>query len=343
MINVAINGLGRIGKSILKILFNEKNINIVFVNDLNPSIQNLCYLVNYDSIYGNLNDPLIPVGNSLIKYKNQTLKYSNKKNIKNLNLKNVDVLIDSTGKSLNNSDITFLKKKIKHIIITNIPKKINFDYFLSDINVDRLKKNNFIISSGTCDGNAVVPIIKLLEDKVKIKFGNITTLHPWLSYQNLMDGPLKSISDPNNIYSTYVLGRSSVGNIIPKTTSVVDVASKIIKNVKSKISCLSYRVPTSIVSCAEMNFTLEKNLNIKDIKNLFHKFEKNQKYKTIRNFNLPLTSIDLKGSLYCSNIDHRWTILNGRQLRIVTWYDNEIGYSMNVVNILNKINENQVN
>ena len=66
MINVAINGLGRIGKSILKILFNEKNINIVFVNDLNPSIQNLCYLVNYDSIYGNLNDPLIPVGNSLI-------------------------------------------------------------------------------------------------------------------------------------------------------------------------------------------------------------------------------------------------------------------------------------
>ena len=111
MINVAINGLGRIGKSILKILFNEKNINIVFVNDLNPSIQNLCYLVNYDSIYGNLNDPLIPVGNSLIKYKNQTLKYSNKKNIKNLNLKNVDVLIDSTGKSLNNSDITFLKKK----------------------------------------------------------------------------------------------------------------------------------------------------------------------------------------------------------------------------------------
>ena len=136
------------------------------------------------------------------------------------------------------------------------------------------------------------------------------------------------------------MGRSSIGNIIPKTTSVVDVASKIIKNIKSKISCLSYRVPTSIVSCAEMNFTLEKNLNIKDIKNLFHEFEKNQKYKTIKNFNLPLTSIDLKGSLYCSNIDHRWTILNGKQLRIVTWYDNEIGYSTNVVNILNKINEN---
>ena len=80
------------------------------------------------------------------------------------------------------------------------------------------------------------------------------------------------------------------------------------------------------------------NLEVSEILNLFHEFEKNQKYKTIKNFNLPLTSIDLKGSLYCSNIDHRWTILNGKQLRIVTWYDNEIGYSTNVVNILNKIN-----
>ena len=336
--NIAINGLGRIGKSVLKLLIENNNINIALINDLNPSIDNLCYLMNYDSVYENSKIKFEPFKTNLIKYGNKFIKFSSKKNIKEINLRNIDVIVDSTGISWKASDLNSIKKKIKHVIFTNIPKNLNYKYFLSDINLDKLNKKNFLISSGTCDGNAVVPIINLLQKNFTIEFGNITTLHPWLSYQNLVDGPLKSVSDPKNIYSTYVLGRSSIGNIIPKTTSVVDVASKILKNIKNKMTCLSYRVPTNIVSCAELNFTLRKKVTLKKIKDLLINFEKKQKSKTIKNFKLPLTSIDLKGSLYSSNIDHRWTVINSKQLRIVTWYDNEIGYSSRVIDILKKIN-----
>ena len=179
--------------------------------------------------------------------------------------------------------------------------------------------------------------MKILLESFKIESGNITTLHPWLSYQNLLDGPLKSISDPKNMYSTYVLGRSSVNNIIPKTTSVVDVASKIFPIIKKKITSLSYRVPTDIVSCAELNITLKNKIKLNEVKKKLIDFENNQSSKLIKNFNFPLTSLDLKGSTYSSNIDHRWINVNSRQLRIVTWYDNEMGYAARVADILKKI------
>lgn len=335
--NVAINGLGRIGKRVLLNLLNEKLINISLINDLNPNIDNICYLINYDSTYGKLNEKAVKIKNNLITISNKKIKYSSKKKIDEINLKDIDVLIDCTGRDWKTNSINNLKKKIKHLIITKIPKKINFKYFLSSINLDELTKKDFVISSGTCDGNAVLPIFKILLNSFKIESGNITTLHPWLSYQNLLDGPLKSISDPANMYSTYVLGRSSINNIIPKTTSVVDVASKIYPIVKKKITCLSYRVPTDIVSCAELNITLKNQIELSHIKKELIEFENNQSFNLLKNFNFPLTSLDLKGSVYSSNIDHRWINVNLRQLRIVTWYDNEMGYATRVIDILNKI------
>lgn len=335
--NVAINGFGRIGKAVLLSLLNEKYINISLVNDLNPNIDNVCYLINYDSTYGKLSEKAFKIKENLFKIKNKEIKYTSKKKIDEINLKNIDVLIECTGRDWSLSSINKLKNKIKNIIITNIPKKLNFKYLLSDINLNELDKKNFIISSGTCDGNAIVPIMKILLESFKIESGNITTLHPWLSYQNLLDGPLKSISDPKNMYSTYVLGRSSVNNIIPKTTSVVDVASKIFPIIKKKITSLSYRVPTDIVSCAELNITLKNKIKLNEVKKKLIDFENNQSSKLIKNFNFPLTSLDLKGSTYSSNIDHRWINVNSRQLRIVTWYDNEMGYAARVADILKKI------
>jgi len=338
--NVAINGLGRIGKRVLFYLLDEKLINISLINDLNPDINNICYLINYDSTYGKSKKKAIKVKNNLIKIDNKEIKYCSKENINEINLNNIDVLIDCTGRDWGKTSINNLKKKLRHIIFTNIPKKTNFKYFLSDVNLEGLKNNDFLISSGTCDGNAVLPILKILQKSLDIESGNITTLHPWLSYQNLIDGPLKSVSDPKNMYSTYVLGRSSINNIIPKTTSVVDVASKIYPILKKKITCLSYRVPTDIVSCAELNITLKNKIKVDQVKKELIKFEKNQSSKVIKNFNYPLTSLDLKGSPYSSNVDHRWININSRQLRIVTWYDNEMGYCSRIIDILKKIKNN---
>ncbi len=334
---VAINGLGRIGKSILSYLIESRSINLELINDLNEDLNNICYLINYDSTYGNNKVNAKILKKNLLKIGNNKIRYTSKKNISDLNLKDIDVLIECTGREWTNNALKKLKTKVKHVIFTNIPKSLNYGYFLNDINTHKLTKKNFIISSGTCDGNAVVPILKVLQNLSEIENGNITTLHPWLSYQNLIDGHLKSVSDPKNIYSTYVLGRSSINNIIPKTTSVVNVASKIYQNIEKKITCMSYRVPTSIVSCAEFNISLKNKVSINKIKKELYEFEKNQSSKIMKNFNFPLTSLDLKGSPYSSNIDHRWTHANSKQVRLVTWYDNEMGYASRVIDLLNKI------
>lgn len=335
--NIAINGIGRIGKSVLHYLLESKNFKIKLINDLNPDLENLCYIINYDSTYGPGKLKAKKIKHNLLNINNLDIKYSSNKDILDLDLRNIDVVIDCTGIEWQYANLKKLKKKIKHIIFTNIPKKLEFNYFLSEVNLDKLSFKNFIISAGTCDGNAVAPIVKILHKNFQIEYGNITTLHPWLSYQNLIDGPMKSVSDPNNIYSTYVLGRSTINNIIPKTTSVVDVVSKIYPNFKKKMTCLSYRVPTSIVSCAEFNIILKKKPTSNKIKEAFLQFEKKQKVKLIKNFNYPLTSLDLKDSPYSSNIDHRWINTNAKQVRIVTWYDNERGYASRVIDIVDKI------
>ena len=134
--NVAINGLGRIGKRVLFYLLDEKLINISLINDLNPDINNICYLINYDSTYGKSKKKAIKVKNNLIKIDNKEIKYCSKENINEINLNNIDVLIDCTGRDWGKTSINNLKKKLRHIIFTNIPKKTNFKYFLSDVNLE---------------------------------------------------------------------------------------------------------------------------------------------------------------------------------------------------------------
>ena len=251
--NIAINGLGRIGKSVLYYLLKSANFKIKLINDINPDLDNFCYLINYDSTYGLSNFKAIKIKKNLVKINNLDINYSSKKNISDLKLDNIDILIDCTGIEWQSKSILKLQNKIKHIIVTNIPKKLKFKYFLSEINLNQLNKKNFVISSGTCDGNAVIPIIKLLQKNFKIEYGNITTLHPWLSYQNLVDGPMKSVSDPSNIYSTYVLGRSSINNIIPKTTSVVE-PSTIVSS--EKLYVISGASSLSIIVISNSTFSL---------------------------------------------------------------------------------------
>ena len=335
---IAIKGLGRIGRSLLRQLVNNHEIEIKLIYDLNPDVENICYMINYDSIYGNLDDKFKQINKNFIGNSSKEIKYLNKKNIDITDLNNIDVVVDSSGLNVNSKLINKLKSKIKNYIYTNYPKNQNCKYILNDINSKKSNFKNFFISSGTCDANAILPIIDLIDKKFGIVNGNISTLHPWLSYQNLLDGPSKSVSDPGNIFSTYVLGRSSINNIIPKTTSVVDVASKINSNIKSKFTSLSYRVPTNIVSSAEINMNLNKKIKKKDIINLLKNFENEQTINLIKVYNSPLTSLDFIKSPYSSNIDERWIETKNKSLRIVCWYDNEYGYTSRIVDLLNSIN-----
>ena len=169
-----------------------------------------------------------------------------------------------------------LRRKPKMPKIINFPKKTNFKYFLSDVNLEKLNKNDFVISSGTCDGNAVLPILKILLKCFDIESGNITTLHPWLSYQNLLDGASRSDSNPGEIFHHYALGRSALGNLIPKPTSALDAVIKVIPNLNKKsFTAMSFRTPTEIVGSADITFITSRETSKEKILTLLEDFQKN--------------------------------------------------------------------
>ena len=138
-------------------------------------------------------------------------------------------------------------------------------------------------------------------------------------------------------FSQYALGRSAVQNLIPKSTSAVNAAELVIPKIKKKLKSLSFRVPTNLVSGSVLNLNLKKKTSLESIKNLIKQFEKNQKWNILKINYDPVTSIDFIGEEFSLILDDRWTSLNDQNLQLVIWYDNEIGYSSKVIDIIKKI------
>ena len=201
-----------------------------------------------------------------------------------------------------------------------------------------LDQDSFLISSSICDASAVAPVLNVLNKKYGIEHGFLTTLHPWLSYQNLLDGPSRSFAYPGTIIDNFTLGRASLNAIIPKTTSAIRASGKVLEYLNDKFQSLSFRVPTSIVSTADISVKIEHHVNKEEIINLFKKEEEEQNLKIYKNNFDPLISTDFVKSEYSAIIDHRWTDINeSSYLKLVLWYDNEWGYSSRVVDLVKEL------
>jgi glyceraldehyde 3-phosphate dehydrogenase len=338
--NIGINGFGRIGRAIFRLISKNKDINVSVINDINPDIKNICYTLQYDSIHGKFKDQVHSKNNEII-IGNKKIKYFHKKKVDEINWKkyNVDILIDASG-ILENVKIISRKKNIcNYSIIThatyNQPKIKTLIFGINDENFN-FKKHK-IISSSICDTVAFSPIYKLIDENFSIINGNLTTLHPWLPFQNLLDGKSASWSVPGDTFSQYALGRSAVQNLIPKSTSAVNAAELVIPKITDKLKSLSFRVPTNLVSGSVLNLNLKNKISLKSIKDLFKRYEKNQKWNILKISYDPITSIDFIGEEYSLILDDRWTSLNKQNLQIVFWYDNEVGYSSKIIDIIKKI------
>ena len=337
-IKIGINGIGRIGKSLCRKIIKDPHFDLVHINDVNPDIGNVIYQLNYDTLYGNLDDDckFYLEGDSQLRYKKVNINYSCKSKINEVHgFKGLDIIIDSSGVKSNVllAQKLITKSEVKKIIITHSPDEVDFTMVLGGNELNYNSEMHHLISSSICDATAIVPVLKLINDKYGIETGYITTLHPWLNYQKLLDGPSSSWSVPGSIYHHYALGRSSIGNMIPKPTSALDATFKILPELEKKIGSFSYRTPTSIIGSADITLNLKSNLDSKDlIIDDFKRFESNQKLKIIKNSFDPLVSLDYLKSDYSVHIDHRWTeIISSRLLKLVLWYDNEWGYTSKVI------------
>ncbi len=340
--NIGINGYGRIGRIIHRIISDSRDIRLVAINDINPDINNIAYLANYDSTYGPLSDKYFADGENIANTKRSILCFS-EDDISKVNWQDqgVDLLIDSSGIEKNLFNSRNLKGKVKNIIFTNSPNESNVDKTIifgvnhEDLNI----AEDFLISSSICDAIAFAPLAKLINDNFRIERGFLTTLHPWLGYQNLLDGPSKAYAAPGKIHDEYALGRSSAMNLIPKSTSAIDATCKVIPDLKEKFMSVSYRVPTNIVSSADSTIILKNSISKEEIAELL--IENEKKYPKIISNNFDaLVSSDFIQNNASVIVDHRFLETQDNFLKILSWYDNEWGYSSRVVDLINFIKKN---
>lgn len=338
---IGINGFGRIGRAVFRINQKYGLFDIAAVNDVNPDKRNIAYLLKYDTTYGKAPFAVDANEHALIVDGKETAVY-HEQSITDVpwDAHGVDIIIDASGIHKNLQDAEKLAGRVKNIIVTNIPHEVKHSIIFG-CNEDALDpKSHFIISANICDAIATGPILKVIESARAITSGFLTTLHPWLSYQNLVDGPSASWSRPGDIFSHYALGRASPMNIIPKSTSAMYAVELAMPHLTNKIFSHSFRVPTSIVSCADLILTIDHDITVQELIRLFEEFEQKQQYKIIRNSTEPLTSLDYKGEEFSAIIDHRWTkVIDGRTIKLVYWYDNEWGYSCRVVDMAKRIFE----
>ena len=329
---VAINGLGRIGRSILRQIVENPDFELVFLNDPNMSIENLIYLIKYDSTYGRINGEVSSIADGLcINGRQIDLLNCNDPRDFPQKYAGIDLVIESSGLKLLGASLKELINKAftRKVICTYSNPEYCDASIIAGVNDEMydVSQNHFV--SGTiCDVVSLSPIISAVQRQSEISGGNIVTLHPWLSYQNLVDGPVASVSSPGHAWPDFALGRASSENLIPKNTTALDVLAEIFPNLPySNFQSMSFRIPTATVTSSIINLRVTQNFNI----DRFHNDLLSNKYLEVVTENL--VSSDFKAAPYGASIDTRWTELAGDNLRIISWYDNEYGYSSQIIQL----------
>ena len=333
---VLLNGVGRIGKAILRIAESKDAFDIVVINELNTNLENIAYSINYDSTYGKFENKFKVKDNSI--YNDKTnIEITNCKNIFDVDLAyhKIDIIVDASGSI---ADITKIKES------TDIPYYLTHPNAKADINVilgvneeclDYTK--NKVISTSSCNATALLPILKFLDDNFGIEYGYITTIHPLLNHQKTLDSACIG-SQNRDVQCNFEFGRSSTQNMIPSKTTTIDACSYVMPSINHDvISSSSIRVPTPTVGAINVTLTVNKECHKEKLIELLQNYEKNQKSKILLNNTCALVSSDFQGEEFTSIIDHRFIdVKKNKMIKLVIWYDNEWGYASKVVDIVSR-------
>ncbi len=330
---ILLNGIGRIGKAILRIALESKSLNIVAINEINPNIKSIAYTINYDSTYGAIDDKFQVVGNYI---ENSTTKIEilNHHSLEDIELVDIDIIIDASGSKI---DIQKLRElDVKAIFLTHPNRDADINVILG-VNEKQFDLNNHkIISTSSCNATALLPILKLIDIEKGIEYGDIVTIHPLLNHQRVLDsGCIGSVD--RGIECNLEFGRSATQNIIPSKTTTIEACSFVMPTINSdSIASSSLRVPTSTVGAIAVTLFVKAECTKEEIILLCQAYEKNQKFDIMLNSYEALVSSDFQKQRYTTIVDHRFTDVKGKKMvKLLIWYDNEWGYASKVVDIIN--------
>ena len=322
-IKVGINGFGRIGSLVFGVAIKRENIEIVGINDL-VDVDYLAYMLKYDSVHGKF-DGEIKVEDGHLVVDGQKIRVTAEKDPANLKWDEVgaDVVIDATGIFLTKESAQkHIDAGAKKVVMTG-PSKDDTPMFVMGVNHDKITAADTIISNASCTTNCLAPLAKVIHENFGIVEGLMTTVHAATATQKVVDGP--SMKDWRG-------GRSAMTNIIPSSTGAAKAVGKVIPELNGKLTGMSFRVPTVDVSVVDLTVKLAKETNYDEIKKVMREAAEGDLKGIIGYTEDSVVSMDFRGDTRTSIFDAEAGImLNPTFVKLVAWYDNEIGYSNKVV------------
>ena len=323
MTRIGINGFGRIGRIAFRIASQNKDVEVVGINDL-LDVDHLAYLLKYDSVHGKYQGEIAVKDGHLI-VDGRTIRVSSERNPENLkwNEINAEIVIDSTGifKEVDSAS-AHLKAGAKKVVISATSKTAPM--FVMGVNHKDAKADDTIVSCASCTTNCLAPLAKIIHDKVGIVEGLMTTVHAATSTQLTVDGPKGG----------YRKGRSALNNIIPTSTGAAIAVTKVIPELEGKLTGMAFRVPTADVSVVDLTVRTEKATSIDEINGFFKEAALDDYKGVVQYVEDEVVSQDFVSETHTCNYDSKAGIaLNNKFFKLVAWYDNEYGYSSKLVEL----------
>ena len=325
---IAINGFGRIGRNLFRLLLNHPTIEVVAINDIADN-RTMAHLIKYDSIHGVLPYDVTFDDNHIIV---DTKKYLffHQKEISNLNWENIDIVIESTGKfktfdEINQHIISGAKK-----VILSAPSEVEeIKTVVLGVNEHILDGSETIVSNASCTTNNAAPMIKVINELCGIEQAYITTVHSYTTDQSLHDQPHKDLRR----------ARGASQSIVPTTTGAAKALTKIFPEMEGKIGGCGIRVPVPDGSLTDITFNVKRAVTIEEINAAFQKASQTSLKGILDYTEDPIVSVDIIGNKNSCLFDAQLTSVIDKMVKVVGWYDNEIGYSSRIINLIHYINK----
>ena len=331
-IRVAINGFGRIGRNLFRLLLNHPQIDVVAINDI-ADIKTMSHLLKYDSIHGVLQHS-ISTENETLSIDDLKFQFFHEKDISKLPWKNlnIDFVIEATGKFKTTETAGLhISAGAKKVILSAPPEDEKIKTVVLGVNEHILDGSETIISNASCTTNNAAPMLKIIQELCGIEQAYITTVHSYTTDQNLHDQPHKDLRR----------ARGASQSIIPTTTGAAKAITKIFPELDGKIGGCGIRVPVPDGSLTDITFNVKRKVTIEEI-NLAFKNASEKELKNILSYTEdPIVSVDIIGNTNSCVFDAQLTSVIDKMVKIVGWYDNEIGYSSRIIDLMLFLSKNK--
>jgi glyceraldehyde 3-phosphate dehydrogenase len=321
---IAINGFGRIGRLTFRNLIENDNVEVVAINDLTDNAT-LAHLLKFDSAHGKFNGT-VEASDTHLTVNGQDILATAIRNPEELPWKenNVDIVLECTGIFRNKEKAGMhLTAGAKRVLLSAPAKGGGIKTVVLGVNGDDINDSDTIISNASCTTNCLAPIVKVIVDNWGFQRGSLTTTHAYTADQNIQDAP----------HSDLRRARAAAANIVPTSTGAADAVGLVIPDVIGKMFAIAVRVPVITGSMIELNVLLDKEVSKEEINATFKKYAEGELKGVLEYSTDPLVSSDIIGNKHSSIFDSMMTNTMGNMVKLVSWYDNEAGYSARLADL----------